>query len=173
MSRLKVMQKTESSDSRESSVAARIQTACYIIFLVIGVLYLIGSLLLPIGTSASPQGGLFPLLVAIFLIAMSIILILGFLRCNHREVQPIEVFPEGKDRKRVLALACALILYSILLKPFGYLISTIALMAAVSHLLGLRGWVMVALAATLTGVLSYFLFAFILDVPLPRGEVFS
>jgi hypothetical protein len=45
-------------------------------------------------------------------------------------------------------------------------------MGVIVHLLGLRGWVKVALAALLTGVLSYYLFAFILEVPLPRGEVF-
>jgi hypothetical protein len=45
-------------------------------------------------------------------------------------------------------------------------------MAVIVRLLGLRGWVKIALAAALTGFLSYYLFAVILEVPLPRGEVF-
>jgi putative tricarboxylic transport membrane protein len=153
-------------------MAAGIQKVCYLIFLVIGILYLIGSLLLPIGTSATPKGGLFPLIVAVFLVAMSIALIAGFLKGTGGSVESIEAFPKGKDRNRVLAVASALILYTLLLKPIGYLVSTVGLMGVIVHLLGLRGWVKVALAAILTGALSYYLFAFILEVPLPRGEVF-
>lgn len=153
-------------------MAAGIQKACYILFLVIGILYLIDSLLLPLGTLATPKGGLFPLIVAIFLVAMSISLLAGFLKGTRGAVDAIEAFPTGKDRNRVLAVASALILYSVFLKPLGYLLSTVALMGVIVHLLGLRGWVKVALAAILTGVLSYYLFAFILEVPLPRGEVF-
>jgi len=153
-------------------MAAKIQKVCYLIFLVIGILYLLGSLLLPIGALATPKGGLFPLLVAIFLIGMSTALIAGFVKGSPVAVEAVEDFPEGKDRHRVLAVAIALILYALLLKPIGYLLSTVGLMGAIVHLLGLRGWVRVALAAILTGVLSYCLFALILDVPLPRGEVF-
>ena len=153
-------------------MAARIQKVCYVFFLFVAVLYFIGSLLLPIGSAANPQGGLFPLLVAIFLIVMSIALIAGFGKGTRVAVEAIEAFPKGKDRNRLLALASALILYSLLLKPLGYLTSTIGLMGVTVHLLGLRGWFKVALAAILTGFLSFYIFAFLLDVPLPRGEVF-
>ncbi len=153
-------------------MGAGIQKACYAIFLVIGILYLIGSLLLPIGTSAAPQGGLFPLLVAILLVALSVALIAGFGKGAPAAEESIEAFPLGQDRRRVLAVSSALVLYSILLKPVGYLVSTVVLMGLIVHLLGLRGWPKVALTAVLTGVLSYYLFAVILEVPLPRGEVF-
>lgn len=152
-------------------MAAGIQKACYIIFLVIGIFYLVGSLLLPIGTLATPKGGLFPLIVAIFLVVMSIALLADFLKDTRGPADAIEAFPTGKDRHRVLAVSSALILYCVFLKPIGYLLSTVALTGVIVHLLGLRGWAKVALAAILTGVLSYFLFAFILEVPLPRGEV--
>jgi putative tricarboxylic transport membrane protein len=98
-------------------------------------------------------------------------LIAGFLKTTRGPVDAIEAFPTGKDLHRVLAVASALILYCLFLKPIGYLLSTIALTGVIVHLLGLRGWAKVALAAILTGVLSYCLFAFILEVPLPRGEV--
>ncbi|HSR11173.1 MAG TPA: tripartite tricarboxylate transporter TctB family protein [Thermodesulfobacteriota bacterium] len=149
---------------------AKIQKVCYVVFLAIGSLYLFGSLRLPIGTAASPQGGLFPLLVSIFLIAMSVALIMGVL--TGRRTETVEAFPKGHDRNRLLILASALVLYSLLLKPLGYLVSTIGLMGVTVHLMGLRGWGKVAAAAVITGILSYYLFAFLLDVPLPRGEVF-
>jgi putative tricarboxylic transport membrane protein len=152
-------------------MAAGIQKVCYAIFLGIGVLYLIGSLFLPIGTSAAPQGGLFPLLVAILLVALSVALIAGVRKGAPGAVEAIEAFPMGQDRRRVLAVSSALVLYSLLLKPIGYLVSTVALMGVIVYLLGLRGWIRIAMTAVLTGVLSYYLFAVLLDVPLPRGEV--
>jgi putative tricarboxylic transport membrane protein len=153
-------------------MSAGIQKACSIVFLFVGTLYLVGSLLLPLGTLAAPQGGLFPLLVAVFLIAMSIALITGFLKGRVEPPEATESFPKGKDRNRVLVIASALVLYSVFLKPLGYLLSTVPLMGVVVYLLGLRGWIKVAVAAILTGVLSYYLFSFMLEVPLPRGEVF-
>jgi putative tricarboxylic transport membrane protein len=153
-------------------MTAKIQKLAYIFFFAIGVLYLVGALLLPVGTLAAPKGGLFPLMVAAFLIAMSIALLADFLKGKRGAGERIEGFPEGKDRNRVLAVGVALVLYSVFLKPLGYLVSTVGLMGVIVHLLGLRGWVKVALAAILTGVLSYYLFAVILEVPLPRGEVF-
>jgi hypothetical protein len=100
-------------------MAAGIQKICYILFLVIGILYLIGSLLLPIGTLATPKGGLFPLMVAIFLVAMSIALLAGFLKGRRAAGDAIEAFSAGKDRHRVLAVVSALILYCVFLKPIG------------------------------------------------------
>ena len=102
-------------------MAAKIQKVCYLIFLVIGILYLLGSLLLPIGAFATPKGGLFPLLVAIFLIAMSIALLAGFVKGSPGAVEADRrLFPRAK-----IAIACwrllALILYSVLLKPIGIL----------------------------------------------------
>jgi hypothetical protein len=45
-------------------------------------------------------------------------------------------------------------------------------MIALLRAFGFKKWGLIALIAILTGALSYGLFAFILDVPLPQGEVF-
>jgi hypothetical protein len=136
-----------------------------------GIAYLWGSLRLPMGTLEAPRSGIFPLLVAILLIAVSIVLLVRSEGASSRSDET-ESFPKGADLRRVGAVALALVLSAACLKALGYLVCTTALMAAVVRLLGSRSWGKVALAAVLTGLLSYFLFVFALDVPLPRGEVF-
>lgn len=153
-------------------MAKGIHKICYTLFLIAGILYLIGSLMLPMGTIEAPRSGLFPLLVAIFIIAMSLLPLKSSFKEAKESEEQIEPFPKGPDRNRVLAIATALLLFAFCLKPFGYLIPTICLMAVIVRLMGLQSWVKVALAGIITGVISFYLFAFILEVPLPRGEVF-
>jgi len=143
----------------------------YISFLGMGVAYLWGSLRLPMGTIEAPRSGLFPLLVALFLIAVSLVLLVKSWGVNPRR-EETEPFPKGADLRRVAALFLTLIFYAACLKTLGYLLCTTGLMAVVVRLLGMRSWSKVALTAALTGLLSYALFVFALDVPLPRGEVF-
>jgi putative tricarboxylic transport membrane protein len=144
---------------------------CYFIFLIIGILYCIGALLLPMGSIEAPKGGLFPLILSIFIIAVAFSLLFRSLKEGSEEKDAIEAFPVGTDRNRVLAVFATLIIFALCLKTFGYLISAIGLMAGVVRLFGLQGWAKIALAAVLTGFLSYYLFTVILEVPLPRGEV--
>lgn len=143
----------------------------YISFLGMGIAYLWGSLRLPMGTIEAPRSGLFPLLVALFLTAVSLVSLV-----KSRGVNPLreetEPLPKGGDLRRVVALVLTLILYAACLKALGYLLCTTGLMAVVVRLLGMRSWSKLALIAALTGLLSYALFGFALDVPLPRGEVF-
>jgi putative tricarboxylic transport membrane protein len=145
---------------------------CYYIFLVTGILYCVGGLLLPMGTIDAPKGGLFPLIVGVFIVAISLSLLFHSFKGVQDSQEPSETFPKGADRNRLLAVSVSLLIFALCLKPLGYLISTVGLMAVIVRLFGLRGWAKIALAAALTGFLSYYLFAVILEVPLPRGEVF-
>ena len=149
-----------------------IHKICYLIFLITGILYCVGGLLLPLGTIDTPKGGLFPLMVGVFIVAISISLLFRSFKGVQESQEQIETFPKGADRNRVLAVFISLLIFTLCLKPLGYLISAIGLMAVIVRLFGLRGWAKIALAAALTGFLSYYLFAVILEVPLPRGEVF-
>ena len=153
-------------------MSSSIHKVCYFIFFITGILYCIGGLSLPMGTIEAPKGGLFPLIVAVFIMAISISLFFRSPKGGAEGGDQIEPFPKGADRNRVLAVFVSLLIFALCLKPLGYLISAIGLLAVILRLFGLRGWAKIALAAALTGFLSYYLFAVILDVPLPRGEVF-
>lgn len=141
-------------------------------FLVLGGVYLAGSLDLPMGSAARPGAGLFPFLVGIALVALSSPLFIRSLRLKETQQEKTEPFPRGKDRQRVMAVAAALFFFVVLLKPLGYIICSIALMGATLRLLGLRSWAKIVLTSIFTAAISYYLFFSILGVPLPPG-IFS
>jgi len=144
----------------------------YFLFLIFGILYCLGGLFLTRGTMEAPKEGLFPLMVAIFIMATTVSLLFQPIKRDAEGGDQIEPFPKGADRNRILAVFVSLLIFALCLKPLGFLISAIGVLAVIVRLFGLRGWMKIALAASLTGILSYYLFSVILEVPLPRGEVF-
>jgi len=142
----------------------------YFCFLLLGGVYLIGSLQIPLGSADQPGAGVYPLLIAITLIAFSFPLFTHSLRKGLPKEQG-EAFPKGKNLKRVLSVASALIIFAVLLKPVGYGICSAGLMGAILKLLGLKSWGKIIPISILTAAISYYFF-FFLDVPLPRGTLF-
>jgi putative tricarboxylic transport membrane protein len=141
-------------------------------FLLLSAAYGIGSLLLPMGTLERPGPGFFPLIVALVMAVLSGLILYRYLCSKKAQTQGEHAFPLGPDLRRVLALAGSLILFAVLLQPLGYGISSTLLMGAVLRLLGMKHWGRIALSAVLTTVISYWLFAILLDVPLPPGVFF-
>jgi putative tricarboxylic transport membrane protein len=149
-----------------------LQAAVAAAFLLLSVAYGIGSLQLPMGTLERPGPGFFPLIVALVMAALSGPLLWRFL-CGKKPPPPGEhPFPRGADLRRVLALGGALLLFAVLLQPLGYGITSALLMGTVLRLLGMRHWGRIALSAVLATAISYWLFASLLDVPLPPGDFF-
>ncbi len=72
-------------------------------FLVLGGVYLAGSLELPMGSAARPGAGLYPFLVGITLVALSAPLFIRSLKLKETQQERAEPFPRGKDRQRVMA----------------------------------------------------------------------
>lgn len=142
-------------------------------FLVLGGAYLAGSLNLPMGSADRPGAGLYPFLVGITLIALSVPLFIRSVRQKETQQEKEEAFPKGKDLKRVVAVALTIVFFIVLLKPLGYAVCSAVLMGAILRFLGLRSWEKIVLISILTAAISYYLFASVLDVPLPRGILFS
>jgi len=142
-------------------------------FLGLGGAYLAGSFFLPMGTAAHPGAGFYPLLVGIALVSLSLPLLAQSLKTKETDRKGEEAFPKGEDLHRVLGVALALVFFAVFLKPLGYGICSVALIIAVLRFLGLRSWMRTILIAVLSMAISYYLFASVLDVPLPRGILFS
>jgi len=142
-------------------------------FLLLGIAYLADNSRLPMGSAAKPGAGLFPLLVGVSLLGLSLALFLWSLKTKDISVKDQEPFPVGKDRRRVLAVGASLALFVLLLKPLGYGICGAALMAAVLRFLGLQSWGRILLISLVTAAISFYLFDALLGVPLPRGIFFS
>lgn len=141
-------------------------------FVALGVGYLAKSLELPMGSAARPGAGLYPFLVGITLVVLSVSFLMHSLRAKETQPDREEPFPKGKDRQRVVVVASTLFFFVLFLNTFGYLICSIALMGAILRLLGLRSWGKVVFISIVTAAISYYLFFSILGVPLPRG-IFS
>ena len=142
-------------------------------FLILGIAYLADNSRLPMGSAAKPGAGLFPLLVGISLLGLSLALFIWSLKGKGISAKDQEPFPEGKDRRRVLAVAVTLALFALLFNPLGYGLCSAALMAAILRLLGLRSWGRILLISIGTAAVSYYLFDFLLGVPLPKGAFLS
>jgi putative tricarboxylic transport membrane protein len=142
-------------------------------FLLLGIAYLADNSKLPLGSAAKPGAGLFPLLVGISLLGLSLALFIWSLEEKGISEKDQEPFPEGNDRRRVLAVAVALALFALLLNPMGYGLCSAALMAAILRLLGLRSWGRIILISIVAAAVSYYLFDFLLGVPLPKGVFLS
>jgi len=142
-------------------------------FLVLGGAYLIESLNLPLGPAAQPGPGFFPLLVGIAMMAFSLRVLIQSLKTKECPAEKEDLFPKGRDLQRVVLIAAALIFFAAFLNILGYGVCSAVLIGAVLRFLGLKSWTRIFLISVLTAVLSYLLFASVLEAPLPRGVLFS
>ena len=147
-------------------------TLTFLAFTLLGGAYLAASLSLSGGTVEQPGAGFFPRIVGIFILCLSIPGWVGSLTAGSGDKPADRVFPQGRDLRRVIAIASAILLFAILIQPAGYGLCSAFLMAAVLRLLGMRSWGPTILIAVLTAGVSYFFFL-LLDIPLPRGSLFS
>lgn len=130
-----------------------------------------GSFKLPLGTAEIPGAGLFPFVLGIILVALSSSLL--FLSFRAKEIPREDAFPKGKDRQRIVAVALTLLFFAVFLKPLGFGVCSAVMMVAVLKLFGLRSWIKAILISLVTIAISYYLFVILLDIPLPRGILFS
>jgi len=142
-------------------------------FLVLGGAYFIGSLGLPMGPAAQPGPGLFPLLVGIAMVVFSLRLFIQSLKTEEIPGEEADPFPRGKDLHRVIAITATLIFFAVSLKTLGYGISSSVLICVVLRVLGLQSWAKILLISITTAALSYLVFAYFLEAPLPHGVLFT
>jgi putative tricarboxylic transport membrane protein len=134
--------------------------------LVFALAYLAGSLSLKVGTLAQPGAGLFPAIIAFFLLVIA---------AFHawRTFQTKREQEEG-DRWAQLApvgIAAALIVYPILLKTLSFLLSTFLVLFVLFRLLRFKTTLTSFLTALVTTIFSFVIFAGFLGVVMPSGFV--
>ena len=119
---------------------------------------------LSIGSLRSPGSGLFPALIAVIMLILSLILIL-FPPKREGDGQS----PSSKSVARISVVFAALLLYAFFLEYLGFLIVSFLLMMPLFVAFGSRSyWRAILKAAALTG-LSYALFEMLLKSNLPHG----
>jgi len=132
-------------------------------------IYLTQALALPYGTSARPGAGFFPTLTAIFACAVGLVMTArAFLISAPAAVSREEGGLTTVERGRVVATIVVLVAFCLLLPWVGYPLVAFGFVAILLRRLG-TAWRTALIVAVVSAAFSHYLFAVLLDVPLPRG----
>ena len=132
--------------------------------------YLLETSRYPLGTAAEPGPGSYPLLV-------SAVLLLGFIGSGieavYSDPKRTVQWPKGAARWRVLVVAGSVFGYALFLPLLGHCISGSLLIFAVLQAMKKGSWIKSIFLSLCFGVGSFYLFAVLLDLPLPTGSIFD
>ena len=130
--------------------------------------YLAQAMRLPFGTAAKPGAGFYPVAVAVF--ACVVALVAGaraFLSPQPVRAAALSGATDPARRRRVAGAVGALAVFCLTLPWIGYPIAAFGFVSVVLWGLGGR-WQAALLTGALGSAGSYYLFAVLLGVPLPR-----
>lgn len=128
--------------------------------------YLVNAWPLPPGTIARPGPGFYPMAVALFGIAVALAWVVSAFRRT-----PVALGGATLDRRsqtRVSATAGLLVGFCLLLPWTGYPVAALLFTALMLRGLG-ASWISSLIVGLSSAVVSYYVFAMLLGVPLPRG----
>jgi len=131
--------------------------------ILVGSLVVTGSLGLGLGTPTEPAPGFFPFVSGVSLIVFSVILL------GHAWFGKSSGVKDLGKIGRPGVLTGALLIYSLLLDPVGYFISTFFLSSVVLLVLDVKKLWKILLTSFLTSLGSYALFDRFLGISLPPG----
>jgi hypothetical protein len=141
-----------------------------VVLLLFGLVTVILSLRLPVGTFRAAGSGLFPLCLGLLLMLLSGIHLLR-LRRSPVPASPHDPNSPRLERGRMACFLAAVAVATFLLTPLGYLCTAFLLMVALLRTLEFRRWSATLAIALLTAVGSHLLFVRWLQIPLPRGWI--
>ncbi|MFV0412395.1 MAG: tripartite tricarboxylate transporter TctB family protein [Oscillospiraceae bacterium] len=133
--------------------------------LALSTFYLAVSYTLSFGTFSAPKAGFLPRIIGWIATAITAYLFIQSMagKGDAKNVK-LEI-----DWKRFVLLVGALVLYILLLKPVGYLISSAAALFAVLKIAKVKGWVLPGAIAVIASAAFYIIFKTFLSIPLPAG----
>ena len=142
-----------------------------IFWLVVSVLVSIEGVGMGIGTFQVPGPGFLPFWSALFVSALSLILLtVSIAKRNVRE-KP-ERFRMGPEWRKVILVASSLFVYGLVLPKIGFLITTFGLMLLFFSIIERSHLLIRTTSALVTVLVTYVAFSHWLGVPLPKG-IFS
>lgn len=136
-----------------------------VVFLLVGVGYLLAGWRLPAGSLDDPGSGLYPRVVGSVFVLASIGMLVSHVRNGDGEA--------GKrSRSNIVrpAILLGVVLgYVVLVSVLGHILSSALVVGVVLKQTGQRSWWRVALIAVVIAAASYFLSSTLLGLPLPTG----
>lgn len=129
--------------------------------------YLIFARQLAFGSLSYPKGGFIPQITGWAAVIISGYLFVKSLlgKGDSKDVK-VQI-----DWKRFAALMFSIVVYIVLLKPVGYIVSTVLVLFAVLKIGGVKGWKIPCVISLCTSVFFYLVFKIALSVPLPAGII--
>jgi hypothetical protein len=137
--------------------------------LVVAGFYLLQALRLPLGTLARPGAGFFPVVVAVFACVVGLVATAqAFLAPRDPRHAAADDPDAAAVWRRVSSTTLALVGFCLAMPWIGYPAAATAFVVAMLKGLGSR-WTAALAIGVLSAAASHYLFAVLLDVPLPRG----
>lgn len=127
----------------------------------------ISSLRLGIGEFHNPGAGFFPFWSSLF-IALLTLIMLGTRLFNKADVIHLADLWKGDHWVTLIIVIASLVVYCLVLTKLGYILATTGLMLILFYLGKVKPWAII-LGSLLAVLLSYCLFHYGLQTPLPRG----
>ncbi len=139
-----------------------------IVLLVLGLAMMAESRRLPFGSLRAPEVGFLPLILAVLLVALSLIFLAQSMRREKNEKEVPFEMRFGNWARIGLAL-CALVASALLFESLGYIISSFFLVAFLLCTVEPQKWWIAVGIALLSSFCSYLLFVTLLGTTLPKG----
>ncbi len=120
-----------------------------------------------VGTLYRPGPGLMPYYLGLGLIFLALGMILRMVLKRSKEEEQVEKRPKAIDYPRIALVVSALVVYSLVLEPVGYIVATLFLLVILFLCAGSKRTPAV-IASILTLLITYFGFTY-LGVRFPPG----
>jgi hypothetical protein len=139
-----------------------------LVMLVVSAIYLTQALRMPLGAVARPGPGFYPVAVGAFACVVALVITAIAFRRSARG-EPLETdAPTAAERRHVWLTVAILAGFCLLLPWIGYPLAALLFVSTLLLELG-AGWRRALLAGLISAEGSYYLFAILLGVSLPRG----
>ncbi|HSR12417.1 MAG TPA: tripartite tricarboxylate transporter TctB family protein [Thermodesulfobacteriota bacterium] len=120
-----------------------------------------------LGTLSSPGPGFVPFLSGLAVAGLALLVFLQQVRTTGRD--SLAGLWQKRDWPTMLKILAALVLYAVLLKTLGFLVTTFLLLLFLFRAIQPMPWTRVFLGAALTAFGSYLFFEVWLEAQLPHG----
>lgn len=125
---------------------------------------------LPLGSIREPGAALFPLMVAALMAGAGLAIVVEQTKLRTAERAPLDL-PRGADLRRLLSIAVTIFGYVWMVSYLGFLPASVAMSLILVRLLKSRSWLETIVTGLAIAFSTYVLFVMILNVPLPKGEL--
>lgn len=134
-----------------------------VLLFIVGVAIVVMSKGLPSAGLSRYGPGFFPSITGYGLAIVSLILLVEAIR----KKKTADTYMDRKSLTDIIILLAVVLVYSFMLRPLGYIISTVLFLAAILYIFGYRNYIKLGIIALIVPTSIYLLFVQLLSVPLP------